>query len=311
MPECREVYLCLLLTATAVPLNAQGDSVTPAIQRPPWGAEFKLPALSFLVPGVGQYAQHAAGPGAAFSATAVLGMGLFFTGDTAAALHQALPRSAGGQQAFLGAQLYQTAGSLSAYDSFRRSLPSLRRVGKHQFLEHHEPLGALFTAPFDLRFLGRWTTWLELAYTGVIAVILVSEETRPGKLYQPYKARDAAFGAGLSLQAGIGEEALFRGWLYPVLHQAVGRRMWLSNSIQATTFGLLHAPNAGPFALVIAGWAWYQGWLTRKNGWSIRESIFHHFWYDVAIVTITLATDERAPGVTLALPPMRFRAPRW
>jgi hypothetical protein len=33
--------------------------------------------------------------------------------------------------------------------------------------------------------------------------------------------------------------------------------------------------------------------LTRRNGWSIRESIFHHFWYDVLVASATLLADER------------------
>jgi len=103
----------------------------------------------------------------------------------------------------------------------------------------------------------------------------------------------------------VGEEALFRGWLYPVLHQNLGRRVWLSNGLQAAIFGSLHVPQAKSFALVIATWAFYEGWLTRRNGWSVRESVFHHFWYDVAVGAATLATQEQAT-VTIVFPAVRF-----
>ena len=52
---------------------------------------------------------------------------------------------------------------------------------------------------------------------------------------------------------------------------------------------------------VIAGWAFYQGWLTRRNGWSVRESIFQHVWYDVMAILLELG-DARQVTVGLSLP---------
>src|SRR6266511_517195 len=93
--------------------------------------------------------------------------------------------------------------------------------------------------------------------------------TAPPAQYLPFQTRDGAFVAAFSYNAGVGEEALFRGWLYPMLYQHLGRRAWLANGLQAGAFGALHAPQAGAFALDIAGSALYEGWLTRRNGWSI------------------------------------------
>jgi hypothetical protein len=70
--------------------------------------------------------------------------------------------------------------------------------------------------------------------------------------------------------------------------------------VQAAVFGLLH-PDAEWFAAVIAGWAFYQGWLTRRNGWSVRESIFQHVWYDVVVILLDLA-DARQVTIGLTLP---------
>ena len=285
--------------------RAQQDS-SRAARRPPWGAEFRMPALSMVFPGIGQDMQSAGRTGLAFTGTAVAGFALAATLDTAPlAASGVMPRTIDQQRAFLGLSLMSGAGELSAYDSFRRSLPALKRQNKYQFLDQREPLGALSSAPFDPHFLGRWTTWLDLAYTGVVAALVVSVETEPGKLYRPYTFRDAAFGTAVSFQAGVGEEAMFRGWLYPMFHQATGQRFWVSNSIQAGIFGVLHLPQAGPFALVLGGWGWYEGWLTRRNQWSIRESIFHHFWYDATIFAVTFLTDERRPAM-VTFPTIRF-----
>ncbi|MBI4502436.1 MAG: CPBP family intramembrane metalloprotease [Gemmatimonadetes bacterium] len=300
--------LVLLAASRPGSVRAQPDSA-PAARRPPWGAEFRMPALSMVFPGIGQYMQSAGGTGLAFTGTAVAGFALVATVDTADLGESVfLPRTVEGQRAYFGLSLMSGAGELSAYDSFRRSLPALKRQNKYQFLGQPEPLGALFSAPFDPRFLGRWTTWLDLAYTGAVAALVVSVETGPGKRYQPYTFHDAAFGTAVSFQAGVGEEAMFRGWLYPLFHQATRQRFWLSNSIQAGIFGALHLPQAGPLALMIGGWGWYQGWLTRRNNWSIRESVFHHFWYDTAIFAVTFLTDERQP-VMITFPTIRFTTP--
>jgi len=287
----------------ASPARAQADTgAAPA--QPRGGAEFRIPVASFLVPGLGQYLEGAPIVGAAFTGAAVGGYALYLSGDQQAVSAADLPRRPDGQRAFIGAGIATASGALSAYDSFHRSLPLLQRVGKYDFVRAHDSPANLLLAPFDVRMLGRWTTWVDLAHTAAITVILVLTETEPGQQYLPFGARDGVFVASFSYNAGVGEEALFRGWLYPVLHQNLGRRVWLSNGLQATLFGALHLPQAGPFALMITGWAFYEGWLTRRNEWSIRESIFHHFWYDVAVGAATMLT-QKSGTVGIAIP-VRF-----
>ena len=218
----------------------------------------------------------------------------------------------------MGAELYVAAGFLSGYESFHRSLPALRQRGMYAFMPRDESVASLMTAPFDLRFLGRWTTWVDLVHTGVIIGLFVAKETGPGRQYVPYRARDAVFGTSMSYGAGVGEEAAFRGWIYPALYQATSQNFLVSNAIQASLFGAMHQQSAGAFAIEIGAWAFYEGWLTRRNGWSVRESIFHHFWYDVAAFAADLLTDDRPqcegcvvvrPPLVLTFPPISFRIP--
>lgn len=298
------VVVALLVWASP-PAAAQADSVGHTAARPRVGAEFRIPLGSFLIPGIGQYMYGRPVTGAAFTGATVAGLALYGTGDPdAVRLDEDLPRQGDGQRAFYGLQLAGTAGGLSAYEAFRTALPALRAEGKYQFLREHESTAALFTAPFDLRFLTRWTTWLQIAYTGALTALVAADGIDPGKSYRRFTAGDAVFATGISFNAGLGEEALFRGWLYPLLYENLGPQ-WLANPIQAGIFGALH-PQAGPFAVVIAGWAFYEGWLTRRNGWSVRESIFHHFWYDVSVITASLLTDEAPASATLVLPSIRF-----
>src|SRR5690606_28347658 len=112
-------------------------------------------------------------------------------------------------------------------------------------------------APVDPTFLTRETTWIHAAFTGlIVAVTLASRE--PNAEYEPFQVRDVAFTASASLNAGVAEEALFRGWLLPVLHETTGHRFWLANTLQAGAFGALHA-HAPEAAAVAAAWSLYEG----------------------------------------------------
>jgi membrane protease YdiL (CAAX protease family) len=296
------VFLALTFGGTAW---AQQDSVVRHGPDVSGRGDLLVPALSLLLPGFGQFALGEPLAGGAFSATAAIGVALLLSGDIDALFMEELPRSGPEQRAFYGAQLIQTAGSLSAYDAFRRSLPALQRKGEYRFLSSHEPTGRLFTAPFDFRFLARWTTWTHLAFTGAVTAVVATVGNESGAQDAPFTAWDALFMTGVSLNAGVGEEALFRGWLYPVLYESIGAHAYLPNALQAAVFGALHK-QAGPFAIIIAAWSFYEGWLTKRNGWSIRESIFHHFWYDVVVGITVLLTDEGPPAVTLTFPELSF-----
>jgi membrane protease YdiL (CAAX protease family) len=293
-----------LAIAVAPRLGAQRSVAAADTSRPARrGAEFGIPLASLFVPGLGQYLEGSWLTGAGFTGAAAGGYALAYTGDAGSG-GEDLPRTAAEQRAFVGGGLVLAAGALSAYDAFHQSLPSLQRAGRYDFVTAHDPPASLLLAPFDVSMLKRWTTWLDLAVTGATTAIVVLTESEPGAQYLPFRTRDGAFVAAFSYNAGVGEEALFRGWLYPVLYQNLGRRFWLANGLQAGTFGALHAPQAGSFALVIAGSAFYEGWLTRRNGWSIRESVFHHFWYDVAVGAASLLTQKTASVVVVV--PVRF-----
>lgn len=299
------VLTAVLSIVLASPGMAQRPDSVIAERRAKGGSEFWIPLGSLFVPGLGQYIHGAPLMGAGYSASAVAGVLVGETAGTEVLNVQDLPRDGADQLAYEGYHVASTAGLLSAWDAFQRSVPAMQAEGNYRFLTERDDAGGLVSAPFDVRFLSRWTTWVHLAYTGLVAGLVLGERERSA-LYEPFRFRDAAFVAALSFNAGVGEEAAFRGWLFPMFHQLTGERFWLGNALQAGLFGGAHVPQADEFALVITAWALYEGWLTRRNGWSIRESIFHHFWYDVIIATATLVTDERPGTLNLAFPPIRF-----
>lgn len=191
--------------------SAAGDTAASSTERPRPGAEFRIPLASFLAPGVAQYIYRAPVAGASFTGMAALGTGLYLTGDEATLEQDILPRHLEGQQAVVGALLVALAGYYSAYDGFRRGLPGLQREGKYAFLSDHAPLVELLDAPFDLGFLKRWTTWVDLAYTAGVTALIAAGRTGPGKRYVPFEWHDGAFLGAIGFMPGTGEEAFFRG----------------------------------------------------------------------------------------------------
>lgn len=282
MSAPRSLAACALVLAVGtVPTIAQD------VEQPRGGSEFWIPLGSILVPGLGQYVHGAPWPGLAHTGSAAAGYLISGRGDATLSV----PRDPVDQLAYEGLHLAATAGMLSAWDAFHRALPAQRAASKYGFFASNEDLGELLAAPLDFRFLKRWTTLVDVAFTAGITTWVLTHDSG-GSNDRPYRWHDAAFATSLSLNAAVGEEALFRGWLLPMLTQKLDRRFWLANFIQAGLFGLGH-PQADAFAVVIGAGALYSGWQTRRNDWSIREVIFQHFWYDVAVVTATLLRDDR------------------
>lgn len=261
-----------------------------------------MPFASIAVPGLGQYLQGGTMGGLGHTGTAVLAAVVATGGspDPFPVSVSGFPRGADEQLRHQAAYVAVTTGMLSAWDSFQRSVPLLQAEGKYGFLpEDRASHLDLLAAPFDLRHLGRWTTWVHLGYTAAVAGLIL-DRRRSDIAYAPFRGHDAAFVTSLSMNAAVGEEALFRGWLLPVFTQSTGS-FWGANALQAGLFGLGHVDAAEEFAAAIGAWALYEGWLTRRNDWSLGESIFHHFWYDVAVLAATLLRDERA-HLGLSLP---------
>jgi membrane protease YdiL (CAAX protease family) len=282
-----------------------GDSAADPV-APRRGSELLIPLGSVLVPGLGQFVRGDAAAGAAYLGVAVSGHALSAIGDPLGRTWEgSLPRAPRDQLAEQGVQLAFTAGALSGWDAFHRAVPAMQKQGRYGFLSGRESAGDLLSAPFDARFLRRWTTWVDLAHTAAVtALILVVSD--PGAEHLPFQPHDALYTTSLSMNAAVGEEALFRGWLLPLLHERTAGRFWVANGLQAGLFGAAHLPDASWFAAVIGAWGVWEGWIVRRNGWSIRESVFHHFWYDVAVVTAALLRDQPGSQRSVTLVTVRF-----
>ena len=295
----------LTLTLLCETASAQDSTQTVAKDsvRAPRGSQLLIPLGSYIVPGLGQYVHRAPTTGLAYTAVAAGGIR---TGIVAGKLPDSLliPRDAERQRGLMGWQVAMSAMQLSSWDAFHRAVPALQREGKYTFLPpRRESVGSLMSAPFDPRFLKRWTTWVDLGQTALLTgVVLAGRES--DEPHFPLRGQDVGVGMWLSGNAAVSEEAFFRGYLLPMMYQNFGKRFWLANTAQATLFAAAHG-NVGGAPLYIASGLW-EGWIVRRNDWSLRESVFHHFWYDVAVVTAALYAEKRPAGMRIRFPAITF-----
>lgn len=179
----------------------------------------------------------------------------------------------------LGGQIYSVAGSLSAYASFQSSVKYRKEaLGEYEFIEKQETVDEILLAPLDFSFLKRKTTWIPLT---VIAGLVVASD---GMSLGNFQGSDAFYSGAYSYNAGTHEEAMFRGWLMPVFHQKFESAFW-ANATTSVLFAAAHGFSPAPLPQLAMGY--YLGWLTQKNNYSIKESVFIHVWWDVFAIAAT------------------------
>ena len=210
----------------------------------------------------------------------------------------------------LGSQTSSTFGGISAYHSFRTSVRSRQQHGEYSFLRKEEGIKDIALAPFNFSYLKRKTTWIPLTVAGALAALTLTrsdESLAEDNLKKSFKAEDALFASATSYNAGLWEEAVFRGWLMPVVREYSGSD-FISNFSVATVFALAHlsSTNKVPLPQFILGY--YFGYLTQASDWTISESIFVHAWWDVIVLSAAYSYEKvsgnNSPGIFL--PPMQL-----
>jgi membrane protease YdiL (CAAX protease family) len=197
--------------------------------------------------------------------------------------------------AMLGFLTSQDMLLYSLHDVYRGA----RRMRSEAGYAHPLPDEGLFdhlTAIVDVRFLTRWTTLTVLSVPAALAAASLQDgqsmegESIKYKFLTPFT---------ISLNASLGEEAFFRGFLFPELEHRIGTPAAMA--LSAIAFGMLHynpaytdlevALSLGTTTLFGA----YMNWLVKRNDYSLRESIFIHFWWDMLLIGAqALASNEIA-----------------
>jgi membrane protease YdiL (CAAX protease family) len=261
---------------------------------------FWMPFASFWVPGLDQWIEGQYGSAAAYTGVAVGGMGysLFLVseherrkdkdGDTSsddedddAAFDQ---KGIYERKVVLGQLLYQGAGGLSAYHSFRTAVKTRQPYGEYDFLKYDETPLDIIASPLHFGYLARPTTFIPLAVIAGLSLWQLHSETPEDMERTSFTQADAFFSTAYSYNAGTHEEAIFRGWLMPFMYESWGSPFW-SNAAQSVLFSAAHLnTNSFPLPQLLLGY--HLGYTTQRNDWRIGESVFIHAWWDViAFVT--------------------------
>lgn len=285
-------------------------------------SDIALPIASFLLPGAGQWVRGQIGSGSAYSLTALAGYS--YASNAAKDLAEEQLRetdltdgNVAVRKYMLGLQTYQAAGGFSLYHTFRSAVWQRQPYGEYQFLGQGDSPQEILVAPLRLDYLKRSSTWIPLTI-GALASWYIA--THPFEDYKKRKLNreDPWFAVGFSYNAGTHEEAVFRGWLMPVLHEA-GMSSPFANITQAVTFALMHLGST-PMPLPQFLLGLHLGSTTVRNSWSISESVFIHFWWDVFAFLGTYhvskesakSNQDTGPAaaagqkISLLLPPIRF-----
>jgi membrane protease YdiL (CAAX protease family) len=261
---------------------------------------FWMPAMSLLLPGLDQWAEQQYPSAGLYSGMALTGACLGFNDTDWIGMNgQPLDRdaSASAKMSLWGFQLYYNAGGLSAYHSFRTAVETHRGQGRFSFLKHEETADELLLAPLNMTYLLRPTTFIPLSlFAGFVFIMNRDSDTRV------LQSGDYAYTAGLSFNAGVGEEALYRGWIMPYMMETCGNP-YLSNLGQASLFAAYHIPIMRIVPVWQFGMGLYFGWLVQHRGWTLGESIFLHFWWDIIAFGVNFLTDtDRSREINIILP---------
>jgi hypothetical protein len=258
-----------------------------------------MPLGSFILPGLGQWSEGQIPSAAFYSGLGVTSvMVARGVGDEDNVEVSDYDRATDQQRLLsYSLQVYQTVGSLSAYQSFRTAVNSRRDDGQFQFLEkeYEEDAGDLLLAPLQMGELLKPTTYIPLGLLTVAALADWNNRQRS------WLGKDVAFSLGTSYNAGVGEEALFRGYMMPLLMEQWDSPFW-SNFTTALVFGALHISPGNPVPWPQFTLGYYLGWLSQRNHWTLKQSIFIHAWWDVIAFTIDLTDRGRKQDAKLFLP---------
>ncbi len=274
----RALTIWLLASCLAVgPAARSAESPYSVSSEPKRSRTFLLPPMaSFLLPGFDQWweGQHGyAGLYTGIAAGAIVGEGLHDTG-------------AGDIS-----QWFTLAAGFSLLHSFKSAV---RTREDFAFMKIEESPAELALAPFRVSYMGRVTTLIPL----VIAFGLGFIEDSSSKSFSNLTGTDAYRAASRSYLAGTWEEAVFRGWMMPVIQHYTGSD-FASNVLTSVVFAAAHlGTNSRPWPQLAGGL--YFGYVSQQNGWTLGESMFIHAWYDLFLFLGSyIRTPARVPAFRL------------
>jgi hypothetical protein len=265
-----------------------------------------VPAFSYFIPGLGSFLEQDYKTGTKFMLYGLSGLGIYLSAenriddflekDSSSYHHyRDLQRESGIGQMMLGHSMM-----LSTYDSFLSRTKKLQNNNEYTFLPANQNIESVLSAPFKFEYLKRWTTYIPFALAIFAGTNTYNRNSEPEKF--ELRPIDGLASSYTSYVAGTGEEAFFRGWMYPVLYQNTNSHI-ISNLVQGTAFGYAHGPQ--PYFQLAFGF--YAGWLNERNNFDLGEAIFVHAWWDFWVIAAEYARSRSfTRDYNIQLPPLQL-----
>ena len=247
-----------------------------------------MPLTSFILPGLDQWIEGQYGNARFYTSTSLISglIASYLTNkdkDAQDAL-TIIPAAPNNQLKFLAYKTSELVSELSLYQSFHTAVGTRKPYGEYNFLKSPESIKKITSAPFKFSFLKRPSTYVPLGIVGVLASLLLKNPTAPS-------LHSSIFSLGISYNAGVGEEALFRGWMMPVIREYTTFDN-ISNITTSAIFAAAHISEHQQNVLPQFLLGYYFGYITQKNDWQISEAIFIHSWWDVIVFLSSYMTNE-------------------
>jgi membrane protease YdiL (CAAX protease family) len=278
-------------------------------------------AWSLLCPGCGQFYLHNTTTAEVqlVAAAGLLAGGQLLVGSDSVNVDHAAG-SAGAAVGFAMASIGQDLWFYSIFDAYRTARVMRDDAGYRQPITR-ETLPELASAPFRPSVLSRPWVWggVPLALGAALGLEYLFDRgslSSHGSIFDvrsinvlghTFQSRAVGFAGGEAYYAaifdpvGVGEEALFRGYLQTELEEQLGTYGGLAAA--SGIFGAFHVVNfIGPgqdikqaaFALpVIASVGAAAGLAYIHTGHRLETSVAMHFWYDFLLSTVAFAADPQ------------------
>jgi membrane protease YdiL (CAAX protease family) len=204
----------------------------------------------------------------------------------------------------VGTAMLLGGGYLSSYHAFQTAAYTRKKLGEYAFLPNEpESPRDLALAPFQVSYFAkpRVSLWLA-SVAGFLAYA-----NKQDKLFKDYEKNRPDAGSYLtsfvsSSLTGVGEEALFRGYLMPLIRQKSGSDTWALWG-QAGLFIPLHS---GGNLLVSIPYAFYSGYIVQDNNYRLSEAVFAHAWMNTlgSIFQYYRLDKKKQQSAYITLPPL-------
>lgn len=242
-----------------------------------------------LLPGLDQWRVGESRSAAVYSGYAALGVGAVASATNGSQPSSDLSNVQDDQARRIawGNQSYMDAGFVSAFHAFRAAAETWKPDGRFLFLTHEETTGDLLIAPLRFDYLGDPAVLIPV---GVLAGLLVAgvKQDRP---HYNFNGGDTLYGTAISYNAGVGEEAFFRGYMMPMFYDWWDNKFW-SNVATSTLFAAAHISSSNPVPWPQFLLGLYLGWNSQRNDWTLSKGVFIHAWWDTLLFASQLAYNR-------------------